>query len=105
MHKYHILVIQQYQRHQGWVLAGTSRYNYIMIHCDTMNIANIAIFHIVHKKLQNRADKQVAVHNLGRLNTSHYITNSVDKLSRNSLIKNVLFTLFERYRQITNTLV
>ncbi len=57
---------------QGWVLARTSRYDtidYVMIHCDTMHIA---IFHRVHWKYQNRADKQV-VYDLGSLKTSLHI--------------------------------
>ncbi len=76
---------------------GQDMTRYIAIRCI---LRYIVIFHRVHRKC-HRADNQVVVCDLGSLNTSHYIDNSVDKLSQNNVIQNFLSNLFEQYWQNT----
>ncbi len=63
-------------------------FDYITIHYDTKHTA---IFHIVHWKCKNRVEIQVAVYDLGSLNTSHQI---ILIIQQTNWVKTILFKIY-----------
>ncbi len=79
-----------------------SRYNYSTIQCNTMHIAMYC--NIPHSSLKT-AEIQVAVYDLGSVNTSYYIDNSVDKIESKQFNFKFPFQFIWRVEKLPNTLM